>query len=429
MTTVGISYAEGWDAATRRAHRPLSTAGAGRRDTAGEPYVEIHRQPGRAEPVEVYLVAWADGHVGHWMYDELGRRTREFDLRLLEPDRLFIREVVERRYSSPDQPDRARDAWLTRLTLTPGKKAKHVVQEQGELGSSRHGWSDLPEAQWWIPRAAFGVGATDDQDDSPAPGPDEPEPESESESEPESESECVDASEPDDAPEPPASLWRPPRPRRLEFDVQELFQPGNRFGHDDWGELTVDRVEDVTTVRVPSGRLVVADPLYPAAPRELTQPIPPGEYRLQTPVPVGEGDYHGEGFPVEEEPLLRLLISDEPAASWEMGLGAGEDPRLLLDGEAYGFVTDAAHGAFADAAGWDPLSGTFRRYYDGEGEHGVEEVRTGTMRVADRKSGGDLVTFCTCGDGAWSVWLGRSASGDVVSVVVLTDWLSDYLPL
>lgn len=408
MTTVEISYAEGWDAETRRAHRPLSAAGARRRDTAGEPYAEIRREPGRAEPVEVYLVAWADGHVGHWMYDERGRRTREFDLRLLEPDRLFIRQVVERRYSSPDQPDRARDAWLTRLTLTPGKKAKHVVQEQGELGSSRHGWSDLPEAQWWIPRAAFGVGAIDDQEDPPAP---EPEPES------------------DDAPEPPASLWRPPRPRRLEFDVQELLRPGNRFDHDNWGELTVDRVEDVTTVRVPSGRLVVADPLYPAAPRELTQPIPPGEYRLQTPVLVGEGDYHGEGFPVEEEPLLRLLISDEPAVSWEMGLGAGEDPRLLLDGEAYGFVTDAAQGAFADASGWDPLSGTFRRYYDGEGDHGVEEVRTGTMRVADRKTGGDLVTFCTCGDGAWPVWLGRSASGDVVSVVVVTDWLSDYRPL
>ncbi|MFF7982503.1 hypothetical protein ACFZDK_25795 [Streptomyces sp. NPDC007901] len=82
----------------------------------------------------------------------------------------------------------------------------------------------------------------------------------------------------------------------------------------------------------------------------------------------------------------------------------------------------------------DGEPGTFRRYYDGEGDGGegdggVEEVRTGTLRVADRRTGGDLVTFCTGGDGAWSVWLGRSASGDVVSVVVLTDRLSDYMPL
>ncbi|MEU9150600.1 hypothetical protein AB0D59_08655 [Streptomyces sp. NPDC048417] len=85
------------------------------------------------------------------------------------------------------------------------------------------------------------------------------------------------------------------------------------------------------------------------------------------------------------------------------------------------------------AEGWD--ADTRRPYRPlsaagaGDGDDGVEEVRTGTVRVADEKTGGDLVTFYTEGDGTWSVWLGRAASGDVVCVVVVTGRLSDYRPL
>ncbi|MEU7417582.1 hypothetical protein [Streptomyces antibioticus] len=70
----------------------------------------LHRAPGRPDPTEVHLVAWRDHFVGMWTYDELGRRTREADLRLLEDDRLFLRRYVERRYASPEQPDLAPDA-------------------------------------------------------------------------------------------------------------------------------------------------------------------------------------------------------------------------------------------------------------------------------------------------------------------------------
>ncbi|MEU5311274.1 DUF4241 domain-containing protein [Streptomyces sp. NPDC021562] len=410
MSTVDISYAQGWDAGTRRAYRPLTAAAARLRDRAGEPYVVIHREPGRAEPVSVYLVAWADHHVGHWMYDEAGRRTREFDLRLLEPDRLFVRRVVERRYSAPDQPDRARDAWRTTLILTPGGRAEHIVEEQGEAGPARHGWSDLPEAQWWIPREAFGVDEAGDQHDPYEAV--EPEPAGSGEGQ-----------------ALPAALWRAPRPYHPEFDVQELLRPGNRFDTDNWGELTVDRVEDITTVRVPSGRLVVADPLYRGAPRELTERIPPGEYPLQTAVLVGEGEYEGERFPVTEEPLVRLLISEAPAVTWELGLGEKEDPRLLPDREAYGFPTDAAQGAFADATAWETLADAFRRCFDEGTDDGVQDVRTGSLRIADDTTGGDLVSFHTEGDGAWPVWLGRAASGALVSVVVITGRLSDFRPV
>ncbi|MFJ7961979.1 hypothetical protein [Streptomyces sp. NPDC096324] len=37
--------------------------------------------------------------------------------------------------------------------------------------------------------------------------------------------------------------------------------------------------------------------------------------------------------------------------------------------------------------------------------------------------GGGLVLFCTGGDGTWSVLFGRSAAGELVSVVVVRSYL------
>ncbi|MFF2368873.1 hypothetical protein ACFVU0_40050 [Streptomyces sp. NPDC058122] len=38
-------------------------------------------------------------------------------------------------------------------------------------------------------------------------------------------------------------------------------------------------------------------------------------------------------------------------------------------------------------------------------------------------AGGGLVLFCAGGDGTWPVWFGRSAAGEVVSVVVVRSYL------
>ena len=65
--TVTVSYAEGWDADARRAFGPLTRAEAEERDGARDPYVVLHRVPGRAVPAEVHLVAWRIvDHEGVW---------------------------------------------------------------------------------------------------------------------------------------------------------------------------------------------------------------------------------------------------------------------------------------------------------------------------------------------------------------------------
>ncbi|MGW4021877.1 DUF4241 domain-containing protein [Streptomyces sp. NPDC005009] len=401
--TVTVSYAEGWDAVARRAFRPLTRAQAEERDGAGEPYVVLHRVPGRAVPAEVHLIAWRDHFVGQWTYDELGRRTHDVDLRLLEDDRLFLRRYVERRYAAPEQPDLAPDAWRLTVELFPGHKGRKVLEERGEGGGSFHTLADVPEERRWHDRSGFGVRAADASRPPDGPG-------------------LHDVTAPEVAFAGDASLWHPPKPRHMELAVADLFRPGNYFPVDSWEDTKTAEPRHIAMVRIPTGRLAVSDPLD-KEPRELTERIPPGEYALETAVIVGEGTYGEERFPVTEEPVVRLLIRDEPAVTWELALSEGEDPRLLLDGHAYGFGTDGAADCFADAAAWETLSGKARRYYEERDGDACVTLGDGHIRAVDEATGSDLVSFYTGGDGTWPVWLGRSAAGELVSVVVITSYL------
>ncbi|CAL9610634.1 hypothetical protein SUDANB176_05622 [Streptomyces sp. enrichment culture] len=403
---VTVSYAEGWDAGARRAFGPLSRAEAEERDRAGDPYVVLHRVPGRAVPAEVHLVAWRDHFVGQWVYDELGRRTHDVDLRLLEDDRLFLRQYVERRYASPEQPDLAPDAWRLTVDLLPGRSGRRVLEERGRNGGSFHTLADVPEERRWHDRCGFGVRAADSSRPSDGPEPGDA-----------AAQEVASAGAGE-----PASSWRPPKPMRMELPVDDLFQPGRPFPVEPWDGMVTAEPRHIATVRIPSGRLAVSDPLD-KEPRELAERIPPGEYALETAVIAGEGAYGGERFPVTEEPVVRLLVRDEPAVAWELALSGDEDPRLLLDGHAYGFGTDGAAGGFADAAAWKTLSGKVRRYYEEQDDGACESLGDGRIRAVDEATGSDLVSFCTGGDGTWPVWLGRSAAGELVSVVVITSYL------
>ncbi|WP_277439086.1 DUF4241 domain-containing protein [Streptomyces sp. SPB162] len=209
--------------------------------------------------------------------------------------------------------------------------------------------------------------------------------------------------------------------------LRELFEPGTRLATRFQPEMTVEAVREIAALRVPSGRLAVADPLTggKVGCRELSERIPPGVYPLQAAVVAYEGEYEDHRFPVEEEVAIRLLVDAEPPASWELALSGGDDPRLLREGEIFGFGTDGATGCFADASEWNLLTDKFRRYLvDGHDDEG-ETIDEGYMRISNDASGTDLVSFCTAGDGTFPVWLGRSDAGKLVSVVVVLEFLPD----
>ncbi|MHA5050132.1 DUF4241 domain-containing protein [Streptomyces sp. SD15] len=412
--TVVVSYAQGWDLSSRTTLRPLSRSEAEARDDAGKPYVMVHRVGERLAPVEVHLVAWGDHYAGVWAYDDQGRRTHEMDWRLIEPGRLFLRHLEEWRYDRPTQAEFAQDAWRTRMDLFPGGRGRKVSEPQGDRGSSLHTLADIADTDRWRDRSEFGVRGTRELFF--------PEPSSLGHH-----MACQDSSE---AAREEASVtrspWLPPRPAERAH-LRELFEPGTRIATRFEPEMTVGDVREIAVLRVPSGRLTVADPVPGGrtAGRELSERIPPGEHSLQAAVVAYEGRYEDECFPVEEEVAVRLLLGTEPPVSWDMALAEGDDPRLLRDGEIFGFDTDAAAGCFADSSGWEVLADKYRRYVVDQEHDAGESIGDGYSRTTDDATGGDLVSFYTGGDGTYAVWLGRSESGALVSVVVVCGFLPD----
>jgi hypothetical protein len=60
----------------------------------------------------------------------------------------------------------------------------------------------------------------------------------------------------------------------------------------------------------------------------------------------------GSGWVATARPLVR----DEPVVAWELALRAGQDPRLLGDGEFYGFGVDAGMACLVGAAATGQLT-------------------------------------------------------------------------
>ncbi|MFD7911195.1 DUF4241 domain-containing protein [Streptomyces sp. NPDC059752] len=220
----------------------------------------------------------------------------------------------------------------------------------------------------------------------------------------------------------PADRWRAPRPGEA-GPLDALFRPGTRMTTPHDPEMTVVEPVRRGTLNVPSGLLGIDCPLDGKGPR-LTVPVPPGEY------PLEEGRitfgyvcmYEERWVDRTDTTAVRLCVSDVPAASWEMAMAPEDDPRLLGEGEVYCFSTDGATGAFADARAWGPLQERFDRVMAGDSDEGEpDDGSTFLVRTREPVSGAGLAAFAVCSDGGHPVWVGRSADGDVVGVVVLID--------
>ncbi|WP_284579481.1 DUF4241 domain-containing protein [Streptomyces sp. 2P-4] len=214
--------------------------------------------------------------------------------------------------------------------------------------------------------------------------------------------------------------------------LEAVFAPGTQMGtvyDDPTTPVVVTRIEEVASLRVPSGRLVVdapwddddmwayeqGQPTRP--PRELAVRIPPGSYRMEIAWTAGPYEFMGEQCDGVDVAATRLCISDEPVAGWEMALGVGEDVDELKPGDMIGFCADANVGCFADAGAWTTLCKPFRTFVNGHwGLHDTEELPGWCNRVRDESQQADLVTFGVEIRGV--VWLGRTRTGDVASIVV-----------
>ncbi|MBM9506405.1 DUF4241 domain-containing protein [Actinacidiphila acididurans] len=215
-----------------------------------------------------------------------------------------------------------------------------------------------------------------------------------------------------------------------------VFTPGTPLGRcagkDEAVFHRVVEVTEVTTIRVPSGRLIVDTPwpdeyelpLRIPAGRELVERIPPGVHRVEAAWIEGPYEFFGEQYDGREVGATRLCVSDEPVVAWEMGLAVGDDVEKVRPGDRIGFSTETNTGSFADASAWPALAAPFLAFWqqDRDGERRPRATTTlggGHFEFSsDEAHQADLVALPAT-EGPNVAWLGRTETGAIASIVIM----------
>jgi hypothetical protein len=421
-----VAYCEGWDSAAGAMAGPLSTALAEERDRDGEQYAVL--LSAFSGPIALIEVARADLHYGLRVFGPGAHVVSEVDCRLLERTRLFMME--QRLEPLPDDARIAGgQAWRRVVSAELG-----YVQEREEIGGGlrvTHGpadtsgyWVDAPDFGDWARFVhSFPVALEVAGLDVPVTAV------------------LFDVSPPDGAGLPfDERPWQPskalaPDPAhldrlfaagtRLAYEVSGgLDGPGGFDGFDGGGGLDgggggggggfgggrTTRVSvsvmKAGKLRMPSGHVVAKDPTWVARVDAFTVAVPPGEYPLLLSV-VRFADRASD----TRVAAAKLVIRDEAAQTWEMALLPGQDPRLLGNGEFYGFGVDAGMACFYDDAAAEAFDTIMDDSYDLLGPK-----LTGS--VSDRESGANLIAYASgWGDGSYPTWIGRDGSGNVTCFV------------
>ncbi|MFI9384159.1 DUF4241 domain-containing protein [Kutzneria sp. NPDC052558] len=386
-----IRYCEGWDPQAKALVGPISEATARGRDAAGEQYAAALFDGRQEWPAVVVEVAWRDRFARAWHIDEVGRRRRKYEYRVLADERIFLLVDTVWTYFDDEQAEFDERAGRRERTFEPDGSGRKYEQPQGVAGISSGGGVQVDPAALFRPRTEFGDIATMHWGGSGAPCPRLAE---------------WSAAELDGpAVTPP---WRPSRPLQPRY-LDVMFTAGTRLSQTYSPNVTVEVVPAGQLV-MPSGRLAAHDPGWleftdGLEPFEAT--IDPGSYPVELSV-LRSASGHGTTIAV------RLIVRDEPVVNWELALRPGQDPLLLPDGEFYGFGVDAGMGCLFDFAA---LSGLQKVVADAEDEL-VDTPTDGAFTATDPESGATLIAYLSgYGDGAYPTWIGRTAGGDIACFV------------
>jgi Protein of unknown function (DUF4241) len=400
-----VTYCEGWDAQQQVLVGPLTVRVARDRDAAGEQYAVLI---GPAERPRLLLeVAWRHLYCAVWVFDSLLRRTRKADFRRLEAERLFLNETREWRYATSQQREFDEAAPTGTYRFSTQGQAEKRLRPAGEGGGLRVSWEQMPVEQLWRPAPQFG----DWELLAAAVAPELPWP-------------MVLTERPD--PDGDAGgrgwragdqrPWRPPlplRPSRLEL----LFRAGTRYELEPGGPVVVE-VRQAGRLRMPSGRLIAADPAWLDAELEpFTTTVSPGAYPVALAVIRFEQDPRHQRVAA-----ANLVVRQEPVVSWELALRPGEDPRMLGEGEFFGFGVDTGTAAFLDAAALTAMVGLvtdgWETFVERHGGNLYRQQQAEVAEMIDPASGANLIAFESgWGDGAYPTWIGRTAAGEVACFV------------
>jgi hypothetical protein len=213
--------------------------------------------------------------------------------------------------------------------------------------------------------------------------------------------------------------------KRPAADFGLAFTPGRRFRRDGWRYRMA--VVPVADLRLPTGRIVAADPgtLRHRPDEAFTRTVPPGLYPVD--LAVRHTTKVGERGTWAATACLRVRFRETAVAEWVIATCKGQDPDDLPPFQIYGYGVDVGMGSFADAAG---LAAARRRceaegktLYDGFFSERVLPAFEATGgRSADvpldPATGANLVA-CTSGhgDGFYASYWGLGRNGQPVCLV------------
>ncbi|MER5263891.1 DUF4241 domain-containing protein [Actinosynnema sp. NPDC002837] len=379
---VEVVYCAGWDAGARAPVSPMSESVARAQDASGGQYAVVLLVDGTARAV--VEVCWAEHHAELWHVDADGRRYRGVAYRRWPDGRLRLFEVRSWNYAGSHAPefDGDQPTFRARVRRDATAAIKTIgitaVQSDGSTLQTSRDWSDgsnwpesapppedvaVPAVDGWPGLAGMTGPAT------ARPGP---------------------------AVVPTHFPWRPPRPLRPRH-IAETVTEGARFRTDDGRALTVRRLP-VGTIRLPSGRVVVADPAWlDDGSTPLATTAPPGEY------PVDVFQVVEDGTGTTTTAACRVTITDAPVTSWHLALLEGDHELALGDGEFFGNPVDTATLALVDHTG-------VAAYQEAEIETAMSG--DGPYRTLSAE-GTDLIIVKGWSDGANPVWLGRAEDGSL----------------
>jgi Protein of unknown function (DUF4241) len=197
-------------------------------------------------------------------------------------------------------------------------------------------------------------------------------------------------------------------------DLDRWFAARTAAGFDEPGSAAV---QDGAWLSLPTGRVVATDPVtfgFEDPPPPFAQAVPAGRYRVTLLV--------ADGYVA----AARLVIRDEPAATWEAAVPEGRDSGGLDAGESFTYDVEAGVGCFTDDQSLRSLC-VGGSDWQQDLMLDVADGPTAATVVAgpDPDEDGEpvLVAFRTGeGDGEYPTWVGRNANGDVACFV--TDFMT-----
>jgi hypothetical protein len=193
-------------------------------------------------------------------------------------------------------------------------------------------------------------------------------------------------------------------------DFDRLLVPGTRVDTSTgWATVTDPLRVDVD---LPSGEVVAS--AWDWEPIGFTATAPAGRY----PVLLYGGVFDGCRPDRPTSAAVKLIIRDEPVASWSLALWPDQDAAELSGDDFFGFPVDGGEASLIDAQYLRELdeTGTLVEFI----ENAYVALDRGGLLAATRdEAGRTAVMFKTGGgDGCYPTWVGRTADGALACYVI-----------